>query len=34
MQDGDCWNEASFYDAINKVVDDATSSPSVCAAAC
>jgi hypothetical protein len=25
MQDGDCWNEASFHEAINKVVDDATS---------
>jgi hypothetical protein len=26
MQAGDCWNEASFREAMKKVVHDATSS--------
>jgi hypothetical protein len=28
MKDGACWNEASFREAMKKVVHDATSSPS------
>ncbi|TVU34202.1 hypothetical protein EJB05_16033 [Eragrostis curvula] len=33
ITDGDCWNEASFHEAMTKAVQDATSSPSPCASA-
>uniref|UniRef100_A0A0A9DYC8 DUF7049 domain-containing protein n=1 Tax=Arundo donax TaxID=35708 RepID=A0A0A9DYC8_ARUDO len=31
ITDGECWNEASFHEAMTKAVHDATSSSSSCA---